>query len=69
MDALANEVRNDLFSAVARRDGDPRLFAFLARAADRMPMRLAFRALPLGYVLMRRLVRPGLALLRRAIPG
>lgn len=69
MDALANEVRNDLFSAVARRDGDPRLFAFLARAGDRMPMRLAFRALPLGYVLMRRLVRPGLALLRRVIPG
>jgi len=69
MDALAKEVRDDLFRTAARRDGDPRLFAFLARAADRVPMRLAFRALPLGYLLMRRLVRPCLAVLRRAFPG
>ncbi|MEO8441526.1 MAG: nucleotidyltransferase family protein, partial [Betaproteobacteria bacterium] len=66
--ALADEVCHELFDAPRKPDADPRLFSFLARAADRIIMRLSFRILPLGYVLMRRLVRPGMAALRRAMP-
>ena len=66
--ALADEVCHEIFDAPRRSDADPRLFSFLARAADRIVMRVSFRILPLGYVLMRRLVRPGMAALRRARP-
>jgi hypothetical protein len=40
---------------------------FLSRAADRLDMRLACRALPFGYFVLYRVARPALAFLRRAL--
>jgi len=72
--SLAAEVCDDLCASTAKPAGiTDRLshiqgrLSFLARAADRSTMRWACRALHFGYFVLYRMVRPGIALMRRSL--
>jgi len=65
--SLASQLCDGLEETTQRPATLHECLSFLARAAERADMRLACRALPLAYFLLYRVVRPGIALLRRAL--
>ena len=67
--SLAEEVYENLLAARSEPAGLMQTLPFLARIADRLDTRLVCRMLPVGYFLVLRILRPGMAAVRRANAG
>jgi hypothetical protein len=67
--ALAGELYGHLLVLDARMNDVPTRLAFVASSADRLDTKWCCRLLPLPYFLLTRVVRPGMAALRRAAAG
>jgi len=67
--SLAAEVCDGLLENAPTSAGIPARLKFLAGAAESVDMKIACRLLPFAYFVLDQVVRPGIAALRRALPG